>query len=154
MNKKHNIKSVRETYQSLEELQHYDSMYNIASRLGFETCQAAWEANPRYYIKLDNSFVMVKPRKKHILPKFNCQYGAPMGMGNVISGTATKLSLIKLDWIDGDYTKNGVYWGNNGTDNIYYAYNKYNQIYVRASSRKEAKEKVRALVGQKVAFYN
>lgn len=154
MIKKHNIKSVREFYQSLDELQHYDQYYNIAFRLGFDTCQAAWEANPRYYIELDNSFVIVKPRKKHVLPKVDCKYGAPMGMGNIILGTnSPKLYLIKLKWVDGDYTANGVYWGNNGKDNIYWAYNFCNQIFVRASSRKEAKEKVRELVAT-ARFFN
>lgn len=154
MIKKHNIKSVRESYSSLEDLQYYDSLYSIASRLGFRTCQEAWEANPRYYIELDNSFVIVKSRKKHVLPQVSCKFGAPMGMRNVINlDLGKKFYLIKLEWIDGDYTANGVYWGNNGKDNIYYAYNKYNQIFVRAASRIEAKDKVRELVAT-ARFYN
>jgi hypothetical protein len=150
---KHNIKSVRESYQSLEDLQYYDSLYSIASRLGFNSCQEAWEANPRYWIDNRNNLIIVKPRKKHVLPKVDCSRGAPMGMRNIIDVNFPKLYLIKLPWIDGDYTPNGIYWGNTGRDNIYYAYNEYNRIYIRASSRIEAKNEVRKLMSS-ARFYN
>ena len=150
---KHNIKSVHETYSNLTEMESFDAIWGIAARLGFDSCQEAWEANPRYWIDNQNNLVIVKARKKHILPKYNCQYGAPMGMGNVIDSRFPKLYLIKLLWIDGDYTPNGIYWGNTGRDNIYYAYNDYNRIYVRASSRIEAKNEIRKLMSS-ARFYN
>lgn len=151
---RHNIKPLKQTYSNLEELQHYDAIYNIAARLGFDSCEEAWEANPSYWINGHNELVVVKARKKHVLPKVNCKFGAPMGMANIVQAHLdNKFYLIKLKWVDGDYTANGVYWGNNGKDNIYWAYNEYNHIYVRASSRKEAKEKVRELVAT-ARFYN
>jgi len=37
---------LRTVYNSLKELQAYDSNYNIASRLGYSTANKAWEDNP------------------------------------------------------------------------------------------------------------
>jgi hypothetical protein len=37
---------VRKVYESLEDLRAWDQMYGIASRLGYTTPEALWEANP------------------------------------------------------------------------------------------------------------
>lgn len=37
---------LRKNYSSLEEFKRWDENYGISSRLGFETSEEAWEANP------------------------------------------------------------------------------------------------------------
>jgi hypothetical protein len=38
--------TLRANYSSFEEFEAYDQGYNLAERLGFESAQEAWEANP------------------------------------------------------------------------------------------------------------
>ena len=37
---------VQESYKNLEELKSYDGIYNIAKRLGFNSAEELWDANP------------------------------------------------------------------------------------------------------------
>ena len=68
-----------------------------------------------------------------------------MGRSNTIPTNikSAKLYLEKLKWVDGDYDSGGCYWGGGMGDNIYRAYGDDIEIFVRAKSRKEAKEEVR-----------
>ena len=72
-----------------------------------------------------------------------------------------KLNMEKLQWVDHDYDKGGAYWGGGSGDNIYWAYGEESksghnfnevEIFVRAKSRKEAKEYVREYV-RNAKFY-
>lgn len=91
--------------------------------------------------------------------------GAQMGRPNSLPNNPNaciKLNMQKLQWIDYDYDRGGAYWGGGSGDNIYWAYGEesntgYNfnevEIFVRAKSRNEAKEKVRELVPN-AKFFN
>jgi hypothetical protein len=50
-----------------------------------------------------------------------------------------KLSLVKLPWVDGDYTPDGTYWGYVIGTNIYWATNGETEVFVMAASRQDAK---------------
>lgn len=39
-------RTVRENYETLEELRAYDSIYKVAKRCGFPSAKALWDANP------------------------------------------------------------------------------------------------------------
>jgi len=77
--------------------------------------------------------------------------GAPMGRHNNIpnANEPSKLHLQKLQWVDSDYDQGGAYWGCGGRgENIYWAWGESVgfqsiDIFVRAISRNDAKEKVR-----------
>ncbi len=102
-----------------------------------------------------------QPRK---LPNASSRYGASMGRSNYIpldNASVKKLHLIKLQWIDGDYDNGGAYWGNSGGTNIYWAYENSKEsdndsiaeIFIRAKSRKDAREQVIATFPN-AKFYN
>lgn len=68
--------------------------------------------------------------------------------------SSPKLHLVRLKWVDGDYDEQGAYWGNPGGSFIYRAASREfgYDIFVRASSRTDAKAKVRQTVPA-VRFY-
>lgn len=75
--------------------------------------------------------------------------GAKMGRPNILPpdlNAPIKLRMEKLKWVDGDYDIAGCYWGGGSGDFIYCAWADNVQIFVRAKSRKEAKELVRVWV--------
>ena len=37
---------VRKVYESLEELQSFDAVYNVAARCGYKSAEAMWKHNP------------------------------------------------------------------------------------------------------------
>lgn len=82
------------------------------------------------------------------LPPRNCKYGAPMGINDYTpdSQEPIKMYLRKLEWVDGDYTSDGTYWGRSRGEHIYRAcgcgFNGLNEMFVRTYSRERAKEKV------------
>lgn len=97
--------------------------------------------------------MMYDVRMKLKLEKMDCKYGAPLGRPNIIPAdikTVGKLSIRKLRWVDGDYDEKCAYWGNTGKDNIYRAIGETAtadvEIFVRATSREEAKEKIQDMI--------
>ncbi len=97
-----------------------------------------------------------KPRQ---LPKVSCKYGAPMGMCDILPPDVTlpiKLHLVKQKWVDGDYLKNGAYFGGGSGDYIFWAYSDFHdnvEVYVRCVSRKYARIKVLDILPN-AKFYN
>jgi hypothetical protein len=78
------------------------------------------------------------------LPKVNCSRGAPLGRPNILpidTNRPIKLHLQKLEWV-GDYDQGNCYWGNSAGTSIYWANHEEAELFVRASSRKMAKELV------------
>lgn len=71
----------------------------------------------------------------------NSNRGAPMGASSYNDGT-DKLYLQRVYFVDGDYAPDGTYWGNNGVNALYCAFNDNARIYVRAMNRKDAKTEV------------
>lgn len=75
--------------------------------------------------------------------------GSAMGRRSSI-GTVepVKCYLRKLKWVDGDYDGNGAYWGHVAGTNIYWANYDTEEtnedIFVRATSRQDAKDQVLA----------
>ncbi len=79
--------------------------------------------------------------------------GSRMGRADSVPSDATeresscKLRLVKLRWVDGAYDQGGAYWGRTAGTNIYLATGDVGEevaeVYVRAASRKQAKEMVR-----------
>ena len=61
--------------------------------------------------------------------------------------TPVKCSLRKLRWVDGDYDEQGAYWGRTPGTHIYWCNfdigDTNEDIFVRATSRDDAKEQVR-----------
>lgn len=58
---------VRNVYSSLEELQHHDSVYEIAKRCGYKSCKTLWEKNPMIGGSTDpKDFGIVKAKKKKL----------------------------------------------------------------------------------------
>jgi hypothetical protein len=87
------------------------------------------------------------------LAEMNCKYGAPMGMRNSIPSdieTASKLHLRRLEWVDGDYIKNGAYFGGGQGDYIYRATGETEkeqiEVFVRAWNHLGAQLKVKELI--------
>jgi hypothetical protein len=83
------------------------------------------------------------------------QYGASMGRRDTLPenpAAPVRLSLVRLRWVDGDYDAGGAYWGRVPGTWIFRALGDADdgetvaELYVRASGREEAKEKVRARV--------
>lgn len=98
-------------------------------------------------------------------------YGAQCGRMNNIPvrlNTPAKLHMERLRWISGDYDQGGCYWGRvwvndksikwgtfkNSLD-VYYASSAEHgiEIFVRATSHKNAKKEVRKIL-RKARFYN
>ena len=93
---------------------------------------------------------------KLTLSRRDCKFGAPMGRANELptdTNSPSKLQMEKLKWVDGDYTKDGTYWGH-GDNNIYCAFGGEEsvKIFVRAMNRQDAKDKVRGILPN-VKFY-
>ena len=66
--------------------------------------------------------------------------GSMMGRPNLIpadASTVTKLHLIKLRFVDGDYDEGGAYWGAGLP--IYWAYGDEVEAFFRARNRPDAK---------------
>jgi hypothetical protein len=70
----------------------------------------------------------------------NCKYGAPMGQSNRFDNPDEPLYVQRVRMIDGDYAPDSTYWG--GGEPLYCAFSNSNRIYIRASNRPEALEKV------------
>ena len=95
--------------------------------------------------------------------------GSQMGRPNIIPDCVTKMNRVKLrleklPLVDSDYDKAGSYWGYKAGTDIYCAWgtppneitgNPFPpiQIFVRAISRKDAKEQVRAKLAN-AKFFN
>jgi len=75
--------------------------------------------------------------------------GSSMGRrpSRIQSNEPVKVYLRKLRWVDGDYDEQGAYWGYCSGTNIYWANfdlgDTNEDIFVRATSRDDAKEQVR-----------
>ena len=81
------------------------------------------------------------------------QYGASMGRSDTVPenpAAPVRLSLVRLRWIDGDYDAGGAYWGGTPGTWIFRAIGDAEdvvaELYVRASSREEAKTLIRRRV--------
>jgi len=60
---------LQQNYKTFEELEEYDSIYNIAKRLGFKSLKKLWECNPTIQGSTDPSdFCIVF---FHVIPKRN-----------------------------------------------------------------------------------
>lgn len=160
---------LRDNYASLDEWKAYSDIYNLASRLGYDSDEAAWADNPMIQGSVNPSdFKVVKASR--IPPLSNgATYGydgegkrvctgSRMGRRNSIphdTGNA-KLHLRKLRWVDGDYDAGGAYWGNTGKDSLWRATGESEteqiEIFVRAVSRNQARTEVSKLVPQ-ARFY-
>ena len=95
---------------------------------------------------------------KLILPKACNMFGASMGRLTRLPqdvNAPIKLHMEKLNWIDLDYDKSGAYWGYTPETNMYCAWSEFEpvQVFVRASSRRDAKCLVRQLVTS-ARFFN
>lgn len=87
-------------------------------------------------------------------------YGAQMGRRDWLPADTTapiRLSLVRLDWVDGDYDPAGAYWGRTAGTHIYRAVGDADcgtvaELFVRATNRADAKAQVlRAVPG--ATFY-
>lgn len=85
--------------------------------------------------------------------------GSSMGRrsSRIQSDEPVKVSMRKLRWVDGDYDEQGAYWGYAAGTNIYWANfdlgDSNEDIFVRATSRQDAKEQVRKQLSS-AKFYN
>jgi len=93
------------------------------------------------------------------LSKVNCRFGAPMGRSNQLpinKNSEGKLQIRRLKLFDGCYDEGGAYWGTPA--NLYHAEGDLRNedetaiIFVRANSRKDAKDKIRETLPN-VSFY-
>ena len=82
-------------------------------------------------------------------------YGASMGRADTMPenpAAPVRLSLVRLRWVDGDYDAGGAYWGGVAGTWIYRALGDADdgetvaELYVRASSRDDAKRQILARV--------
>jgi len=74
------------------------------------------------------------------LPNVSSSRGAPMGRSEYIEGLEEPARCFRLKFFDGCYDEGGAYWGYPA--NVYCALNDSGlQMFVRASSRKVAKQK-------------
>jgi hypothetical protein len=80
------------------------------------------------------------------LTPVSCKYGAPMGREDSLPDDPEDLCILvltPLQWVDGDYTEDGTYWGAVPGETIYCAHNEEGvEIFVRASSLEDAKEQI------------
>lgn len=76
--------------------------------------------------------------------------GAQMGRCDILpenTHETVKLSLVKLQWQDGDYDQGGAYWGQTPGTWIFRAvgdtkYDGITEVFVRATSREDAKKNI------------
>jgi hypothetical protein len=167
---------LRDQYQNFVEFVHYAETYGLAGRLGFDSAEAAWEANPVVEGSVNPADFRVRcERYRLVLPSGSSSRGAQMGRRNILPAAqpaTIKLHLIRLKWADGDYDQWGAYWGNSGRTSIFAAVSETIfpwisnwdgstvsdphrvEIYVRAINRADAKCSVRkTLAGTAVKFY-
>lgn len=52
---------LQHVYANYEEFCNYDSIYNIASRLGFSSCEIAWSTNPTVFGSVNPSDLGTNP---------------------------------------------------------------------------------------------
>jgi len=75
------------------------------------------------------------------------RYGAPFGRPTKMpETTAQRYYLVRVRFVDGDYDQGGAYWGGGpGTKPLYrwVTVDETGEGFVRASTRSEAKSKVR-----------
>ena len=75
----------------------------------------------------------------------NCRFGAPMGRAHYCdwrSDETEKLSLFRVNMVDGDYDDGGAYWGGYPSAPLYCARTVGHdevQLFYRAHSREDAK---------------
>ena len=64
--------------------------------------------------------------------------------------------MVRLKWVDRDYDEGGAYWGNNGTDFVYWAYNEDEAVsfFFRAEDRKHARNFIVEYLFPKARFFN
>jgi hypothetical protein len=82
------------------------------------------------------------------------QWGASMGRRNQREGLPERLHLQRMRFVDGDYDTGGAYWGGGSKAGVMYcAFSPADtandcpiEVFVRATTREEAKEKVLALL--------
>jgi len=83
-------------------------------------------------------------------------YGAPMGARNIVEKSSLPLLLQRVDLVDGDYSKDGTYWGSGG-EPLWCAFNQEDdnhapamgtRVYVRALNWNVAAQRVRDIVGE------
>lgn len=89
----------------------------------------------------------------------NAQYGAKMGRRSQKTGEPEKLLLQKLRMVSGDYDTGGVYWGGGSHSVMWCAFSPAStknpepiMVFVRASNRDEAKERVMEELGEDSGF--
>jgi len=85
-------------------------------------------------------------------------YGAPMGARNIVEKSSLPLLLQRVDLVDGDYSKDGTYWGSGG-EPLWCAFNQEDdnhapamgtRVYVRAPNWNVAAQRARDIVGKDV----
>ena len=101
----------------------------------------------------------MKPKLSNVSSKYGCPMGR-IGAYPIDANAPLKLHLTRLKLIDGDYDQGGAYWGNTPGTSIYWALSDEEvatrfargsstdrieqvSIFVRATSREDAKTKVR-----------
>ena len=153
--------TLRDQYQSFDEFAGYAETYGLASRLGFDSAEAAWQANPvvEGSVNLTDFRVHREPYRL-VLPSGSSPRGAQMGRRNVIPAlpegrrAIVKLHLTRLRWVDYDYDQWGAYWGGGSGDFVYCAAGEGCLVFVRASCREIAKAEVRGTLKEiLVKFY-
>ena len=167
---------LRDQYQNFAEFAHYAETYGLVARLGFDSAEAAWEANPVVEGSTTPAdYRLHREPDQLVLPSGSSARGAQMGRRNVlpaVAPAALKLHLTRLRWVDGDYDQWGAYWGNSGNGDVYCAQSEEVypwrsnwdgstveephrvEIFVRAHSRESAKMQVREILsGVEVRFY-
>ncbi len=167
---------LQKNYNSFEGFLSYSEMYGLHKRLGFETPEAAWRANP--YIQVTTNpadyKVVSAPKPRLVLESGVTNRGARYGRPNILPANENqdiKLRMEKLRWVDGDYDQFGAYWGRTSGKNIFCAYSEEKvmwrsnwdssiqsevrrvEIFVAAPNRAEAKKEIRSIL-PKARFYN
>jgi hypothetical protein len=164
---------LHENYADREEFVAYNGTYGLAQRLGYESADEAWEANP----KIEGGTNPADFRKVPLKPweRNGTRYatgpngerictGSQMGRRDCLpedTTTPQKLRLERLRFVDGDYDSGGAYWGSGPQGSaLYCAYNGECEVFVRtygrgsfATSRAAAKAKVRESLPA-AKFYN
>lgn len=152
---------LRGQYRSYEEFADYAEIYGLPARLGFDSAEAAWAANPVVEGSVNPAdYRLHREAYRLVLPSGSSPRGAQMGRRNVIPALAAgrrnqvKLHLTRLRWVDYDYDQFGAYWGGGSGDYVYCAEGTGVLIFIRACNRKAAKARVReALSSIEVKFY-
>jgi hypothetical protein len=75
------------------------------------------------------------------MPDIRSPHGAPMGREEWTEYTGERVRCFRLRMVDGDYDDGGAYWGG-GCPYVYCALSDSLRLFVRATSRDEAKAKL------------